>query len=200
MISRMSKKITLKLRDLNKDETIFREFDDEAATIAYLKDRPRLLDVLGVVFEGLTPEQNARLKAAMRPLDAEEKAAEARLDEAAEKALEAQRVIRAKEDEVARAAHIEELKNADPHRTMEVRYRYNGDIELVDGDDPRSISDEARQAITAWIAERNEWVESRGQMVGEAKITCWPGNLPKPGADRVQSGTFIPVSAPPKKS
>ena len=29
MISRMSKKITLKLRDLTKGETTFREFDDE---------------------------------------------------------------------------------------------------------------------------------------------------------------------------
>ena len=52
--------------------------------------------------------------------------------------------------------------------------------------------------MLAWVAERNEWVEGRGQVVGEAKVTVWPGTLPKPGADRVQGGSFIPVTAPAK--
>ncbi len=198
MIPRMPK-ITLKLRDLKKGDTTFREFDDEAGTIAFLKDRPTMLDVLGVVFEGLTPEQNNRLKAAMRPLDADELAAEAKLDEEADQAAEAQRLARAKEDEAARAAHRESLKSADPNRPMEVRYHYSGQLEIADQDDPRALNDEIRAACAAWVAERNEWVESRGQIVGEAKITVWPGALPKPGAERVQSGTFIPVTAPAKK-
>jgi hypothetical protein len=192
-------KITLKLRDLGKGDTSFREFDDEAATIAFLKDRPRMTDVLGVVFEGLTPEQNARLKTAMRPLDADEKAAEDELDRKADEAAEVERAKRASEDEAARNAHREALKNADPNRPMELRYHYSGKIELVDQDDPRAVTDEAREAVAAWVAERNEWVEGRGQIVGEAKITVWPGALPKPGADRVQSGTFVPVTAPAKK-
>ena len=110
MISRMSKKITLKLRDLTKGETTFREFDDEEGTLGYLRDRPSMMDVLGVVFEGLTAEQNARLKGAMRPLDAAEKAAEALLAEAAEKVAEVERQARAKEEEAQRLAHREAMK------------------------------------------------------------------------------------------
>jgi hypothetical protein len=189
-------KITLKLQDLTKGETSFKEFDDEAATIAWLSARPPMLDVLGVVFEGLSAEQNARLKAAKRPLDAAEQAAEQRLADAAERAAEAARTLREKETEAARNAHREAMKTADPNRPMEVRYLYNAPLSLTDAMDPRSITDEAREAVLAWVAERNEWVEGRGQIVGEAKVTVWPGPIPKKGADRVQGGSFIPVTAP----
>jgi hypothetical protein len=192
-------KITLKLQDLVRGDASFKEFDSEEETAAFLRERPRFTDVLGVVFEGLTPEQNARLKSAMRPLDEEERAAEAKLKAAAEKAAEAAREARAKETEAARAAYRETMKNADPNRTMEIRYRYDGSMAITDPDDARPISDEARDAVLAWVAERNEWVEGRGQIVGEAKCTVWPGPLPKKGADRVVGGSFIPVTAPPKK-
>jgi len=191
-------KITLKLQDLVKGETSFKEFDDEEATLAFLRARPPMVEVLGVVFEGLSPEQNARLKAAKRPLTPEEHAAEERLVAAGERAAEAAAALRAKEVETARAAHREALKTADPNRPMEVRYLYNAPLALTDHDDPRPITDEAREAVLAWVAERNEWVEGRGQMVGEAKVTVWPATIAKKGADRVQGGTFIPVTAPPK--
>jgi hypothetical protein len=197
MIAPMSK-ITLKLRDLTTGSTSFRELADEEAALAFLRARPNLVEVLGVVFEGLSPEQNARLKAAMRPLDDGEKAAVKRLEDAAERAAEAAAAKREKEAEAARAAHRESLKNADPNRVMEVRYRYDGSINPVDPDDTRPLSDECREAILAWVAERNEWVAGRGQCVGEAKLSVWPGNLPKPGADRVQHGSFVPVSAAAK--
>jgi hypothetical protein len=191
-------KITLKLQNLAKGETTFKEFDDEEGVLAYLRARPPMMDVLGVVFEGLTAEQNARLKAAKRPLDADEQAAEQRLVAAAERAAEAARALRDKETAAARAAHREALKNADPNRPMEVRYLYNAPLALVDVEDQRPITDEARAAVLAWVAERTEWVDSRGQIVGEAKVTVWPGPIPKAGADRVQGGSFIPVTAPPK--
>lgn len=190
-------KITLKLMDLVKGDRSFREFDDEAATLAFLRERPRLVDVLGVVFEGLTPEQNLRLKEAMRPLDAEEKAAEATLADASAKALELAHAQRAKEEDAARAAHREAMKSADPNRAMEVRYRYDTGL-AVAADDPREISDEVRAAVAAWVAERNEWVEGRGQVVGEAKVTVWPGKRPKPDADLIHGGSFIPVTAAAK--
>jgi hypothetical protein len=193
-------KITLKLKDLTTGNTSFKELPDEDAALAFLRARPEMTDVLGVVFEGLTREQNDRLKAAMRPLGEAEKAAEARLEAEAERAAEAAQAKRAKEEEAARAAHAAAMKNADPKRPMEVRYRYDGSIAPVDPADTRPITDEMRAAIMAWVAERNEWVESRNQVVGEAKMTVWPGELPKKGADRVQSGSFVPVSAPEKKS
>ncbi len=195
---RAMQKITLKLRDLGDGKQSYQEFDDEAATLAYLRARPRLVDVLGVVFEGLTPEQNTRLKEAVRPLDDEERAAEQKLTAATNKLAEAARAQREKEIEAARETHREALKNADPNRPLEVRYLYNVGLALIDAADPREIPAEARDAVLAWVAERNEWVESRGQIVGEAKVTVWPGPLPKPGADRVQGGSFIPCTAPPK--
>lgn len=191
-------KITLKLQDLTRGETSFQEFDDEAATVAFLQARPPMVDVLGVVFEGLSPEQNARLKAAKRPLDAEEQAAEARLADAAERTAEAARQLRAKEADAARAAHRKALEGADPDRPMEVRYLYNAPLALIDAEDARPITDEARAAVLAWVAERNEWVEGRGQIVGEAKLSVWPAAIPTKGAERVKGGSFIPVTAPPK--
>src|SRR5262249_52439327 len=145
-------KITLKLRDLTRGETSFKEFDDEAAVTAWLRARPNMVEVLGVVFEGLTAEQNARLKAANRPLDDDEKAAEERLTAATERAADAAKALREKENSAARAAHREALKNADPNRPMEVRYLYNADLSLTDAEDPRPISDAARAAVLAWVA------------------------------------------------
>lgn len=197
MIPRMAK-ITLKLKDLKQGGTALREFEDEADTLAFLKARPRFTDVLGVASGGLTSEENARLKAAMLPLDDEERAAEQALAEVEAKAADVARAARRKEEEAARAAHRESLKHADPNRPMGVRYRYDTGLDLVDADDPREITPEAREAVLAWVAERNEWVESRNQVVGEAKVNVWPGPLPKPGVDRVQGGTFVPVTAPPK--
>jgi hypothetical protein len=191
-------KIMLKLENLKTGETSFQEFPDEASTAAWLRERPRFTDVLGVVFEGLSREQNDRLKGAMKPLDAEEKAAEAALAEVRAQAAEAQALEREKEMEAARVVHRETQKTLDPNRPMEVRFRYDSGLQLADAADPREISDEVRAACTAWIEERNEWVASRGQIVGEAKITVLPGTLPKPGADRVQHGSFVPVTGPKK--
>jgi hypothetical protein len=188
-------KITLKLQDLKTGTTSFHELEGEEATIAYLEARPRFTDVLGVVFEGLTREQNARLRAAMRPLDDEEKVAEAILTAAAQKAREEAQAKRLLEEEASRAAHRSALKNADPERAMELRYQFDHGLTPIDPADTRELTEEARAAIEAWIAERNDWVKERGQVVGDARLTVWPGKLPRPGADRVH-GTFIPVTAP----
>ncbi len=191
-------KIMLKLENMQTGEPSLQEFPDEEATIAWLQERPRFTDVLGVVFEGLTKEQNARLKAAMRPYDDDEKAAEKALVDKRREEADAQREARAKEDAIAQAAHREAQKNLDPNRQMEIRYRYDSGLSIVDRDDPREISEEVRAAVMAWVAERNEWVESRGQIVGEAKVTVLPGDLPKAGMDRIKHGTFVPVTGPQK--
>ncbi len=183
---------------MNTGEPSVQEFADEESTMAWLRERPRFADVLGVVFEGLTREQNDKLKGAMRPLDDEERAAEKKLAEDRKQAAEAQRALRAKEDEAVRLAQRDAAKNLSPDRPMEVRYRYDSDLSLTDHDDTRGISDEVRALVLAWVAERNEWVESRGQIVGEAKVTVLPGALPKPGADRIQHGSFVPVTGPAK--
>jgi hypothetical protein len=150
------------------------------------------------VFEGLTREQNARLKAAMRPLDDDEREAETKLAAAAQKVTEEAAALRRMEEEQAQVAHRNALRSADPNRLMEVRYHYSGVVGIIDPADTREIGEEARAAIAAWIAERNEWVESRGQVVGEAKLSVWPATLPKPGIDRVHAGSFVPVAVAAK--
>ncbi|MBK8254778.1 MAG: hypothetical protein IPK82_19225 [Polyangiaceae bacterium] len=189
-------KITLKLQDLKTGNTSFHEVEDEAAAIAYLTSRPKFTDVLGVVFEGLTREQNDRLRAAMRPLDDEERDLEAKLVVAARKAKEEAAARRLLEEQAAQAAHRHAVRHANPNRPMEVRYVFDLGVQVIDQADTREICQEARDAIEAWIIERNEWVKDRGQVVGEAKLVVWPGALPKPGTDRIQSGSFIPVTAP----
>lgn len=140
-------KITLKLQDLQTGETSFRELEDEDATIAFLKDRPPMVDVLGVVFEGLTREQNNRLKAAMRPLDDAERTAEAKLKVAAQQAKDEAEARRALEEEAAHAAHRHAMKSADPNRLMDVRYRYDSGLSLMDPADARDIPKEALDAL-----------------------------------------------------
>jgi hypothetical protein len=186
-------KVTLRLRDLKNGEGKHLELDDLDAAAAWLKGRPPFVDVLGVVFEGLTHEDNDRLKAAMRPLDAEELAAE-RLVNAQEAKLRSEKAAREQQElEAQTARDREEAKTADPNRPMEVAFHYKEGLRAAEALDDREISTEARDAVMAWVAERNEWVEGRGQMIGEAKVRVWPGPVPG-GADRVLGGTFVPVT------
>src|SRR5690606_14798125 len=109
----------------------------------------------------------------------------------------AQRLQREEQERAQRAvaeAQREELANADPNRPLELRYTFRGDITVTTAGDDRAITEAAREAVMAWVAERNEWVESRGQVVGDANLRVYPGPVPE-GAQRIVSGTFIPVTA-----
>jgi hypothetical protein len=81
---------------------------------------------------------------------------------------------------------------------MELLYRFNRpELSKTDPVDERPITDEAKDAVMAWVAERMEWVAGRGQTVGEAKVTVYPAALPA-GKERVVTGSFVPVTAPKK--
>src|SRR5262249_3108263 len=96
----------------------------------------------------------------------------------------------------ARAAR-EAAKKADPNRPMELRFRFDRtELEKTDPLDERPITDEATKAVRAYVAEREEWVKDRGQMIGEAKVTVYPNTLPA-GKERVLYGSFVPVTAGP---
>lgn len=191
-------KVMLRLRDLQTGDGFTKEFLDVDSATTWLAARPRFSECLGVVFEGITREENDRMRAAMRPLDDEERASMQRLDaaDAAEKAKRAEE--RRKEAEASEKAQREAAKGADPNRPMEVEYRFDRE-ELLKTDkyDERPITQEAVEAVMAWVRERMEWVADRGQTVGQAKVTVYPGDVPK-GKDRASHGTFIPVTAPPK--
>jgi hypothetical protein len=50
------------------------------------------------------------------------------------------------------------------------------------------------------VAERNEWVAGRGQIVGEANLSVYPAKVPD-GDERVKQGKFFPCTAPePEKA
>jgi hypothetical protein len=191
--------VKLRIRNLQTREVGVVEFLTEAEATAWLAARPRFVDVLGMAGQAAVPmEVQARLRAAMRPLDDDERIAERELELEAEKArLEREKEARVK-DLQAEAAHAQSMLHADPDRLMEVHWRFDSEMRLTDPADPRAITPAAREAVLAWIAERNEWVAGRGQTVGECTVKVWPGKLPSPMSDRVKEGKFFPVSAEDK--
>jgi hypothetical protein len=191
-------KVMLRLRDLNTGDGFTKEFADVDSTLPWLAERPRFTEVLGVVFEGITREENDRMRGAMRPLDDDERASMHRLDAAESEAKAKKAEERRKEAEATEKAQREAAKNADPNRPMELEYRFDKpELSKTDRYDEREITPAAKEAVMAWVNERMEWVADRGQTIGQAKVVVYPGDVPK-GKDRASHGTFIPVTAPPK--
>jgi hypothetical protein len=196
-IGSMSKTV-LKLRDLRTGESSVKELPSVEAAIEWLVERPSMTEVLGVVFEGLSREENDRMRAAVRPLDAAEQEKVAELVAHADAAREKRDEALAKEAEAQELAARAAAKNADPNRPMELRYRFDREeLENTDAHDERAATDEAKSAVLAWVSERMEWVAGRGQIVGEAKVMVFPGPVPAK-AERIVGGTFVPVTAPQK--
>jgi hypothetical protein len=79
---------------------------------------------------------------------------------------------------------------------MAVRWDLDAGFSVADPYDPRPISDAAKQAVLEWIAERNSWVESRGQVVGEALVEVYPGPVPDKKSRVLPGGTFTPRLQP----
>jgi hypothetical protein len=191
-------KLDLRVRDLTTGVASLKSFESEAAAQSWLSSRPRGIEVLGVATIGLDPEVNATLKASVRPLDDHERELERKLETATAAAAQERQEKQAKAEQAAAEAHRAAMKTADPNRLMEVHWRYDRDMELTDRADDRPITDEAREAVVAWVRERDEWVKDRNQVVGDAKVMVYPGPVPG-GSERVKRGTFIPVTAPEKK-
>ena len=187
-------KLDLRVRDLNSGVSSLVSFDSEEAATAWLVARPKFIEVLGVATLGLDNDANNRLKASLRPLDPEEKALERRLEAAIDAVTREREEEKMRREREASEAHRAALRGADPNRIMEVHWTFNTEMTLVDPADERKIPDEAREAVVAWVRERDEWVKDRNQVVGDAKVMVWPGPVPK-GEERVKRGTFIPVTA-----
>ena len=187
-------KLDLRVRDLNSGVSSLVSFDSEEAATAWLVARPKFIEVLGVATLGLDNDANNRLKASLRPLDPEEKLLERRLEAAIDAVTREREEEKMRREREASDAHRAALRGADPNRIMEVHWTFNAEMTLVDPADERKIPDEAREAVVAWVRERDEWVKDRNQVVGDAKVMVWPGPIPA-GEERVKRGTFIPVTA-----
>jgi hypothetical protein len=194
-------KLTLRLRALESGDRSVVELDDEAGAVAWLRARPRFIEVLGVANLDLDPAVDARLRAALRPLDPDERELERQLEARLDAEARARNAEAQKDEAASAAAHRAANANADVDRPMEVHFRYDRDLEIADPADQRAITTEARVAVLEWVHERDQWVKGRGQVVGDAKVTVWPGPLPaSAGGERVKAGTFLPVSAPAAKT
>jgi len=189
-------KLDLNIRNLQTVEREQKVFDSEQEALEFLQNRPKFSDVLGVASHHVPQEINQRLKEAVRPLDEEEKLLvkqhAAALEDLARKRAE-QEQKRAAE---TAAKHKAAMATADPNRPLEIRYRFDAGLSVADRADDRTITPEAEEAVMAWIEERNSWVASRHQVVGEANVKAYPGPLPDGVTERVESGTFVPVTAP----
>ena len=190
-----SSPIQLRIRNLQSREVGVAAFETEGEALLWLSARPPFVEVMGMAGQVNVPtEVQERLRAAMRPMDGDERLAEREMELAIEKEdLEREKAARAHEVE-AQARHQETMRTADPERLMEIRWRFDSGMILTDGHDPRSIPDVAREAVLAWIAERNEWVAGRGQTVGECTVKVWPGTMPPKEDERVKEGRFVPVT------
>ncbi|MGZ3456546.1 MAG: hypothetical protein ACXVEF_43475 [Polyangiales bacterium] len=187
-------KVTLKLRDLGTGDPAVTELESVEAATAWVRARPRFVEVLGVVFEGMTREESLRMKEAMRPLDGDERGLLEKLEARKAAEVEARDAARQKELERAAAQARIDAQKADPNRPMQLVYRaFVGELRNADPLDERPITEAAREAVMAFVREREEWVVGRGQTVGEAKVTVYPNAVPAK-EERIVAGTFVPVT------
>lgn len=176
-------KIEFNIRDIKTGEVVCAEFPDLAAAETWLVDRPAFTQVLRIVTT-VAPETEARLRDAMRPLDDKERAVMIE----AEKATEADRAA-----EIARLQEANDSAPKDPNRPMTLQWALATGLTVSDASDDREITSTARKAVLAWIAERDTWVEGRGQRVAAASVSVWPGPVPGGSeAERIPpGGTFV---------
>jgi hypothetical protein len=179
----------VKVRNLKSGETLIASMADCEQCIAWLAERPPFLEILGVLSD-TSPAEQRRLKEAMRPYTEEELALKREFDERHRAALDAQ--YQKELAQIEREQSATPDPNADPDRPLSVKYEVDEGLTVVDDDRP--LTDAARDAVLAWVAERNGWIESRGQLVGEAHVEVWPHEVP--GGDEsarvLAGGRFFP--------
>lgn len=189
--------IDLKIRDIRTGQAQVAQFENIDDAETWLRERPRFIDVLGPPRHGAIPAaEEARLREAMRPLDEEEKAARAEQDDrdaaAMRDALAKEQARIAEQMEQQR----QEQQNADPNRIMQVGWDQHKGFFNADPGDVRQLPAVVKTAFEAWIAERNEWVHSRGQYVVDATVSAWPGPIPSGNEDdRIEPGGRFNVLA-----
>ena len=189
--------IELKVRNVKSGETLVAELDSFEDAITWLGSRPEFMEVLGVLSKDLSDEEHEALKGAMRPYTEEEQqffedSERARDEEIRQRLAEENRIAQQRMKE-----HAEAMIKADPGRPMKLKWHFEEGLSKLDPYDPREITDAARKAVDAWVAERHSWIEGRDQKVVEATVSVYPAEVPTGDeADRVQrGGQFVPGMA-----
>jgi hypothetical protein len=180
-------KIELLIRRLDTEEVLEAEFASEDECEAWLVERPDQMEVVKMLSK-VDAELEARLRQAMRPLDLAEVMRRDQINAA--KIAEA-RAAR-QQAEAAAGAEPAETEDEDPQRAMVVRWSTDKGLYLADEADKREIPERVRDAMQAWIDERNTWVRDRGQYVSAAIATVeiiedYDGDRVHPGGRFVTS-------------
>lgn len=192
-------KIDLKVRKIKTGETLVATLDSFKDAVTWLGERPDYMEVMGLLSEGLTPEQDQALREALRPYSEDERRLIAEADRAASdairKRLEQEQALAA----LRKREYTEAMHQADPNRPMSVHWDIEKGYSITDPYDPREVTDAARRAIEAWVAERTTWVEGRGMKVYEATVTVYPGPVPDGQEEHrvLPGGNFLPGPVDP---
>lgn len=192
--------VELKIRDIRTGEAQIAQWERLDECVAWLADRPRFIEVLGPPERDAIPAADEQaMRAAVRPLDDEERAAQIIQDQ-----RDAEVVRAALADHQARAeAQIAALRErnalADPERPLEVIWERGHGCRNADPADPREPTAPIRAAVEAWVRERETWVHPRGQYLVDARVVAWPGPIPGGDeADRIEpGGQFNTLSGSP---
>lgn len=181
--------IEMKVRRMQTGEMLVATLESFEDAVTWLGARPEFTEVLGVLSKDISPAKMRALKAAMRPysaaerrhLEAEERAAAEAL--AQQDRLEAERAAREQRE------HTEAMLRADPNRVMTVRWHCREGMSIDDPYDPREITEAARRAVEAWVAERSTWISDPDLMLVEALVNVYPGPVPSGNEeDRIEPG------------
>jgi hypothetical protein len=182
--------VQLKIRDMRSGKAQIAEFETVEDSLTWLAARPRFTEVLGPASTAsIAAADEQRMRDALRPFDEQETAARVGQNQRDAAAI---REVMAKEQARAQAqmeATIEHNRNADPNRPMHITWEQGKGCRNADPADERAVSEAARLAVEAWVAERNEWVHPRGKYLVDAQLMVWPGPVPSGDeADRVERG------------
>ncbi len=183
----------VKVRNLETGEVLVAGMPDSDTALAWLKERPKNIEIVSVLSE-CSPAESKRLKEAMRPYDADEMKLKAEYDRKAQKAAMDQYAKEMQEMQAMQAAaEADGGGELDPNRPLSVRYEVDAGFSVVD--DTRPLTDAAKAACLAWIEERNSWIKDKGQLVGEAHIEVWPNDVPEGDEDKrvLDGGRFFPL-------
>jgi len=190
-------KLDLRLRDLDTAELLIASFESEHDAAAWLRERPPMMEVLGLIAESSDPTMHQMLRAAARPLDPDEAEVVRRMDEADAVARAEREVEQARRAAAEAEAHRAAMRAADPARPMQISWALADGFAVVDPADEREISQAVTDAVLEWVREREGWVAERGQYVNEAVLTVWPAALPAGESRVLPGGKFIPAARPP---